>query len=114
MRKDYLPRAIIIVCVAAVLIGAACKASDDGGARIGAKTAAVPQTAATPGDGVRRVNVTEMQSLMAKGEAVLIDVRDEASYRSGHIKGSLSIPRPELPKRLGELPKDKLIVFYCA
>jgi rhodanese-related sulfurtransferase len=41
-------------------------------------------------------------------------VRDEATYKAGHIKGAKSIPLPQFNERIGELPKDKLIITYCA
>ncbi len=108
---------------AAALLFAACTSNDDAGARRSSSTttgasnstsATQTATVAPPVDDVRRVTIPELQKMMADKEAVLIDVREENAYRSGHINGSLSIPRPELLARLNELPKDKLIVFYCA
>ena len=43
----------------------------------------------------------------------IIDVRPKDSYDQAHIKGAVSIPETDVPTRLGELPKDKLIVTYC-
>ena len=63
---------------------------------------------------MRRVGPAELQKMIEAGEAVAVDVRVKGEYNQGHIKGSLSIPRTELPARLAELPKDKLLVFYCA
>lgn len=48
-----------------------------------------------------------------KGEVVVLDVRPEEEYRAGHIPGALSIPLPELKRRLAELPRDCEIVAYC-
>ncbi|MGB8509796.1 MAG: rhodanese-like domain-containing protein, partial [Pyrinomonadaceae bacterium] len=70
--------------------------------------------AAVPGDGVRRVTIKELETALADKSALVVDVRDETSYKNGHIKGALSIPLADLPNRLSDLPKDKLIVFYCA
>ena len=44
---------------------------------------------------------------------MVIDVRPEAEYANGHIKGARSIPHDELSKRLKTLPKDTEIVAYC-
>lgn len=68
----------------------------------------------TPADGVRRVTVNELKDLLAENEAVVIDVRNEDSYKTAHIKGAKLIPEAEVAKRSDELPKDKLIVTYCA
>lgn len=59
----------------------------------------------------------------AKGDIVLIDVRDMAELRSsGKAKGALHVPLAVLPQRMnpqaGELPKgittDTAICLYCA
>ncbi len=55
----------------------------------------------------------EIEKLMKRGKAVLLDVRPPVEYASGHLPGSVSIPSYELEKRLGELPKDRPIVAYC-
>ncbi len=47
------------------------------------------------------------------GNVVVLDVRPEQEYRSGHIRGARSIPVSELEKRLKEIPKKKAIVAYC-
>ncbi len=70
--------------------------------------------ATTHGDGVRRITVAEASAALEKGEAVIVDVRDAQSYAAGHIKGSLSIPGDDIAARVRELPRDKLIVTYCA
>jgi phage shock protein E len=47
--------------------------------------------------------------------AKLVDVRSPSEYASGHIEGAVNIPVQELPKRVGELGRDKArpIVVYC-
>ena len=75
--------------------------------------AASPATK-VPADGARRVTVAELKDLLAKNEAVVIDVRNEDSYKAAHIKGAKLIPEVEVVKRSDELPKDKLIVTYCS
>ncbi|HEV7745907.1 MAG TPA: rhodanese-like domain-containing protein [Pyrinomonadaceae bacterium] len=65
-------------------------------------------------DGVRRVTVTELKELLAKNEAVVLDVRNQASYDVGHIRGSRLIPEAEVVSHIDELPRNKLIVTYCS
>ncbi len=67
-----------------------------------------------PGDGVRRITTVELQDLLAKGQAVVIDVRTEASYKAGHIPGAKLIPHTEILNHTNELPRDKTIVTYCS
>lgn len=61
----------------------------------------------------RRVTGAEAREALAKGTAVLVDVRVKAAYVAEHAKGAISIPLTELPTRMSELPKDKLIIAYC-
>lgn len=49
-----------------------------------------------------------------QGKAIIIDVRGDATYQQGHIKGAQSIALGDLPARAGELPKDKTIILYCS
>ncbi|HYS80630.1 MAG TPA: rhodanese-like domain-containing protein [Anaeromyxobacteraceae bacterium] len=48
-----------------------------------------------------------------KSEVTLLDVRPPEEYAAGHIPGALSVPLPELAKRLSELPKRREVVAYC-
>lgn len=65
-------------------------------------------------DGVTRISPAELREALQKGEAVLIDVRNQESYNAGHIKGALLIPASEVGSRIKELPKDKFIATYCS
>ncbi len=48
-----------------------------------------------------------------EGEFILLDVRQPAEYRAGHLPGALFIPLPELPDRVGELDHSKPVLAYC-
>jgi rhodanese-related sulfurtransferase len=52
--------------------------------------------------------------LLARNEAVVIDVRTDDAYNVAHIKGARLIPETDVAKRSDELPKNKLIVTYCS
>lgn len=65
-------------------------------------------------DGARRVTVAELKDLLAKDEAIVIDVRNQTSYDAGHIKGARLIPEAEVVNHADELPRNKLIVTYCS
>ena len=69
---------------------------------------------ATPSDGVRRVTVDELRTALEKREAIIVDVRGEVEYSLGHIQGALLMPLGLIATRASELPRDKLIVTYCA
>jgi adenylyltransferase/sulfurtransferase len=43
----------------------------------------------------------------------VLDVRNPDEFAIGRIPGSLLIPLPELPARLGELDPDQEIIVHC-
>lgn len=60
-----------------------------------------------------KIDSKELVILLSKGKAVLVDIRfpeEVAAWRTGF---ATTIPLNELPKRLRELPKDKIIVTAC-
>lgn len=44
---------------------------------------------------------------------ILIDVRPESSYKSGHIPTAKSYPSSVIMNRLDEISKDKFLIVYC-
>lgn len=54
-----------------------------------------------------------VKELIGKG-AIVVDVRTPGEFRSGAYPGAKNIPLQELPQRLGELPKNRGIIVYCA
>lgn len=63
---------------------------------------------------VARIGIAEAEAAVKKGDAILLDVRDAAAYKAGHIKGAISLPEAEIPARFSTLPRDKKIITYCA
>lgn len=63
---------------------------------------------------VPRMPVQEASSRVRNGEVILVDVRDAESFGADHITGAVNIPLDEVAARAGELPRDKVIVTYCA
>ncbi len=60
-----------------------------------------------------KISAGELQERMVKDDVVLLDVRPEVEFQTGHLPGAVSIPLDELEQRLDELPPGKLIVAYC-
>ena len=65
-------------------------------------------------DGVRRVTPAEARAAVEKGQAVIVDVRGEDSFKAGHVKGALWIPVNDIASRTNELPRGKMIITYCS
>ncbi len=49
-----------------------------------------------------------------KAGAKIVDVRSPEEFQGGAYPGAVNIPLQNLSARLGELPKDRPIVLYCA
>jgi rhodanese-related sulfurtransferase len=75
---------------------------------------ATTQAAAAPVDDVRRISIADAKAEFDSGKAVIIDVRGEATYKLGHIKGAQLIFLNDIAQRSAELPKDKNIILYCS
>ena len=74
---------------------------------------APPNVATNPADAARRISAEELHDLYEKGKVLIVDTRNEPSYKQSHIKGAILIPANEFATRSGELPRDKMIVTYC-
>lgn len=63
---------------------------------------------------VTYTNVTaeEAYDMISQQKVVIIDLRTQEDYKSGHIPGALLIPYTELKSRLGELNKTDHILVY--
>ena len=109
--------ALAIVATFALM---ACKSADSPDRVASRSTPTVPARpkvtppASPPADGVRRITTVELQDLISKGQAYVVDVRNEASYKLGHVRGAKLIPNTEIADRSKELPRDKTIVTYCS
>ena len=57
--------------------------------------------------GVPNVSTTEAVTLINRANALVLDVRDDAEYESGHIAEATHIPVASLEARLAELKKYK-------
>lgn len=72
---------------------------------------------ASAGLSPRQVQISpeEIFERRARGEKVtLVDVREPGELSSGIAEGALLIPSGQLSSRLGELPREGLVVLYCA
>lgn len=67
-------------------------------------------TESGPREEIDRATLAER---VRRGEVALIDVRPSEEYRAGHLAGALSVPLPDLARRLAELPADREVFAYC-
>ncbi|MFZ5797809.1 MAG: rhodanese-like domain-containing protein [Desulfobulbus sp.] len=60
-----------------------------------------------------KITSKELVELLKKGEVQLIDIRFPEEFQAWRMGAAINIPLNELPGRLQELDKNKLIVTAC-
>ncbi len=63
-----------------------------------------------------KVSILQATQLFNQGKTLLLDVREEAEFATGHMRDAKNIPLKQLPTRLGEIDKfkDKTVIAVCA
>lgn len=61
---------------------------------------------------IQRVTIEQMDEVLADPEAVVVDVRNDEKFASGHIPGAIHIHLPKIRSRMNELANAKMIVVY--
>ncbi|HYD81191.1 MAG TPA: rhodanese-like domain-containing protein [Paucimonas sp.] len=62
-----------------------------------------------------KVSLLQATQLINQGKAVIVDVRDQADFATGHLREAKNIPLKELAQRAGELGKfkSKAVILVC-
>ncbi|MBI3222435.1 MAG: rhodanese-like domain-containing protein [Nitrosomonadales bacterium] len=65
--------------------------------------------------GIREVDCSAALQLINHKDALVLDVREEKEYQSGHVLNSMLIPLFKLNERIGELEKyrDRPVIVMC-
>jgi 3-mercaptopyruvate sulfurtransferase SseA len=111
MRVSFLSATIILV--GAIILGG-CNSGENKASDFAQADNKSKPAPTTPGDSARRITVTEAKDILDKGQAVVIDVRNQEAYDQGHIRSSKLIPAGEILNHIDELPRDKTIITYCS
>ena len=69
-----------------------------------------------PGEPYYRVDSAEAHSMLESDpdNTVVVDVRRDDEWVTGHASGAIHIPVDDLAGRIGEVPQDKKVLFICA
>ncbi len=62
---------------------------------------------------MRESTVDQLAAAIEQG-APVIDVREPAEFREGHVPGATNIPMGQLTARLGEIDRDRPVHLVCA
>ena len=110
---------ILMMAMSLLAVFVACNSQDgsrgSGNTAQKTQTPQASQTAQPPSslNTARRITADELHKLWQKDEVLIVDTRNEPSFKQGHIKGAILIPTGEFASRADELPKSKMIVTYC-
>ena len=105
-----------LTLTAGLVFAAACTDAAKPPALVDAGTPppAVKDQHADDGHDAPRITLADAKKDYDAGNAVIVDVRDEAAFNLEHIKGSLNIPLAQLDANLNKIPKGKKIIAYCS
>ena len=69
-----------------------------------------------PGEPYFRVDSDEANAILTQepDNVVMVDVRRDDEWVSGHVAGAIHIPIDDLMGRIDELPQGKKLLFICA
>ena len=69
-----------------------------------------------PGEPYYRVDSNEAQSMLdaEPDNTVVVDVRRDDEWVTGHVSGAIHIPVDDLPGNMDQVPQDKKVLFICA
>jgi len=59
------------------------------------------------------VSLDDLESMIANGNVLLLDIRPSVEFEFGHITGAVSAPLDELMIKLKQISKKTEIVAYC-
>ena len=62
---------------------------------------------------MRETTVDQLAAALDQG-APVVDVREPAEFREGHVPGATNIPMEQLIARLGEIDRDRPVHVVCA
>lgn len=69
-----------------------------------------------PGEPYYRVDSNEARQILDSepADTVVVDVRRDDEWVTGHVTGAIHIPIDDLADRIDQVPQDKKVLFICA
>lgn len=64
--------------------------------------------------GFEMIHTDEIAEVLKRERALLVDLRDEESYRRGHIPHARNLPFPYLMEWKREIPERISLILYCS
>jgi len=69
-----------------------------------------------PGEPYYRVDSDEARQILDSepADTVVVDVRRDDEWVTGHVTGAIHIPIDDLADRIDQVPQDRKVLFICA
>ena len=69
-----------------------------------------------PGEPYYRIDSNEANAMLDSepDNTVVVDVRRDDEWVTGHVSGAIHIPIDDLPGNMDQVPQDKKVLFICA
>lgn len=63
---------------------------------------------------VPRISIEQAQERLQAGQAIAVDVRSMDAFQTEHLPGAVPAPEEQVPQVVAHLPRNALIITYCA
>ena len=61
---------------------------------------------------IETISAKMLDYYVGRSDALIIDLREQESYRKSHVRGAINISYETL-ENVGVFGKEKILVFYC-
>lgn len=131
MRKEFTKKGfiVLVMLLALMLTFTACQKQEEAPQTMEVATTAAANTEVTAPtmasivtdlvknmpDHIYKIDQKEFIAKVQNGDdMVIIDIRSQADYEAGHVKGAINVPwGPAIAQSLTQVPKDKEVMVYC-
>jgi hydroxyacylglutathione hydrolase len=62
---------------------------------------------------IRTLTLADVSTQLRRDNPVVLDVRSEGEWKSGHVPGSLNLPLGSLDQRIAEIPGARPLIVHC-
>ena len=62
---------------------------------------------------INEIDVQKVKEMGENGSATIVDIRDSASFQSGHIPNALHLSDDTVQEFISDTDKEKPLVVYC-
>ena len=59
------------------------------------------------------INIRKILETALSNNAIIVDVRKQERFRTGHIPMAVNLPLEQIEKELVTLPKSRVLIVYC-